>query len=393
MKTPWDDVHNMLDGPRQAKLNELPKIIDLVNSIFLSRPDVPPIMGELFPQLFSRENLENLRVIVEDERPVSHAGIWEGELLILGSWFKVGMIGSVCTHPDYRKKRYASTLVRDALSKMRRNGVDLALVSGSRDLYKRVGFVEAGKIHMYRIQRGKLSLKKTNASVKPYGGNVMDLVEVYQKEPVRYQRSLEEFKLLAERVFRCSDVRNICKIYTAMRGSRPLAYVATNVFPSRDVPIITEYAGSRNIILYLVNEVFEIANVDMVKLIVPFHDLELHRLLEDKGVKKPQSKPTAGVFIVNPLSFLEKVKSYLEERMGKIASSNLLSDLLGKSIELTARGGEVRLDRSQALTLLFFGEPEKLNNPPQPKLALEPDLEFPSNILPLPTPVAGLNHI
>ena len=111
---------------------------------------------DYFSQLFNMGNLENLRVITYDGKLVSHVGIWEGEILIYGCRFKVGMIGSVCTHPNYGNRGYASALVEDAFSKMRRDGIDLVLVSGYRNLYGMVGCVEAGKVYTYDISRGNL---------------------------------------------------------------------------------------------------------------------------------------------------------------------------------------------------------------------------------------------
>ncbi|MCX8171519.1 MAG: GNAT family N-acetyltransferase, partial [Candidatus Bathyarchaeota archaeon] len=113
----------MLEGPRAAKPDELPKILDLVNEVFMAPRGLPPIMGEVFQLLFNINNLDNLRVVVRDGKPISHVGIWEGNLLVYGSWLKVGMIGAVCTHRDFRGRGYASTLVMDALRKMRADGV------------------------------------------------------------------------------------------------------------------------------------------------------------------------------------------------------------------------------------------------------------------------------
>jgi len=379
-----------MEGPRAAKLEELPEIIRLANSIFMSKPDVPPIMGELFPQLFNKYNLENLRVIVENGKPVSHVGVWEGELLIYGSWLKVGMIGSVCTHPDYRGRGYASTLVRDAFLKMKRDGVDLVLVSGFRNLYRRAGCVEAGRIHIYEIPQGKLKLESKDIKIISYErSNVRQLIEIYQNEPVRYRRSLEEFKLLAERRFQCRDAD--IRIYISMDKDKPLAYIITGWLPLEK--IIVEYAGPRDMVLHLIDEFLRIVDAN-VKLIVPSHDARMINLLENQGLKKPQSEAPASMTILNPHNFLEKIKPYLEERIGKEKTSKFILDLTEKKIKLVIDGEEVDFEDSRAVTLLFFGVPEKLKNPLQPKvIETKPDLKFLINVLPLPTPIYGLNYI
>jgi len=382
----------MLEGPRAAKPNELPKIIRLVNSIFMSRPGLPPIMGELFPHLFSKNNLENLRVIVQDGNPISHVGIWEGTILIYGCLFKVGMIGSVCTHPDHRGRGYASALVKDAFSKMRRDHVDFVLVSGFRDLYRRAGCVEAGRVYMYRIKCGALDLNGDDICMGPYKrGHVKDLIEVYQREPVRYRRSLDEFKLLAERGFQCDDVK--LKIYVAKSRGGPLAYVATEFLSWGNEPSIAEYAGPRDIVLCLIDNLFKELNLETIKLTVPHHDLSMLRLLESQKLGKPRSEATASMAIINPQSFLEKIQPYLEEKMGERESHKFVSDLTHGKITLYLNGKEAGYQDSRALTLLFFDAPEKLKGSSQPEVKIEPYPESLLNVLPLPTPIYGLNYI
>ena len=380
----------MLEGPRAAKPEELIDIVNLVNSVFKVKPGSPSVLMDLFPQLFNMDNLENLRVIAYDGKPVSHVGIWEGELLIYGCWFKVGMIGSVCTHPNYRNKGYASALVRDAFSKMRRDDVDLVLVSGSRNLYKRVGCVEAGKVYTYNITRGKLDLDLDGISIVRYNEDLLkDLIEIYHREPVRYRRSLEEFKILLGRGLRYEDL----KIYTAINRGRPLAYIAVELFLNENVPTIVEYAGPRSIILYLIERLLETLNVNAIKLTVPSQDLGMLYLLEEQNLEKTPSEAPASMAIINPQSFLEKIQPYLEEKMGEKESRRFIYDLVHEKIRLHLNGEETSFSDSRALTLLFFGAPDKLRAPPQPEVKIKPRPESLSHALPLPTPIYGLNYI
>lgn len=381
----------MIEGPRGARLEELAEVISLVNEVFLSSRGNPSILERILPHLFNERNLENLRVIFRDGKPVSHVGLWEGDLLLYGSWFKVGMVGCVCTHPDYRGRGYASALVEDAFFKMRKDGVDLVLVSGFRNLYKRVGCVEAGRAYVYRVPAGKLSLREESLRVVAYEeGHINDLVEIYQREPLRYRRSLEDFKLLAERGFHYSDAR--LRIYVAITRDVPVAYIASGLFPWEEVPRIVEYAGPRNVVLYSIEDIFGTAKVDAVTLTVPFHDVEMLRLLEGQGMEKPPSEAPASMAIINPHSFLDKARLYLEERIGNGRLSRLALDRSGEKMKLIIGGEEVDLEDSRLFTLLFFGSPEKLKNPPQPKLELK-QIRSLSDAVPLPTPVYGLNYI
>ena len=380
----------MLEGPRAAKPEELIDVVNLVNSVFKIKPGSPSILMDLFPQLFNMDNLENLRVVTYDGKLVSHVGIWEGELLIYGCWFKVGMIGSVCTHPNYRNRGYASALVRDAFSKMRRDGIDLVLVSGYRNLYRRVGCVEAGKVYTYSIPQGKLDLNLDDISMIHYSEELLkDFIEIYHREPVRYRRSLEEFRILLRRGLQYEDL----KIYTAINKGRPLAYIAIESFLNKNTPTIIEYAGPRSIILYLIEKLFKTLNINALKLTVPSHDLEMLYLLEKQNLEKISSEAPASMAIINPQSFLEKIQPYLEEKIGEKESRRFIHDLVHEKIRLYLNGEETSFLDSRALTLLFFGAPDKLRAPPQPEVKIKPHAESLSHALPLPTPVYGLNYI
>mgnify|MGYP000035218027 CR=1 FL=1 len=380
----------MIEGPRAAKPGELVEIIRLANSIFL--PNHPMMMRDLFPQLFSEDNLENLRVISYDGKIISHVGIWEGDLLIYGCWFKVGMIGSVCTHPKYRGRGFASTLVKDALSKMMKDDVDFTLVSGFRNLYIRAGCVEAGRIYTYEISSGGLKLKLNRINIVRYEENLLnDLVEIYQKEPIRYKRSFEEFKILAGRGFLRSDMK--LRILIAKNRGVPLAYIATGLLPNEETPSVVEYAGSREAILYLVSELLNNSYTNAIRLSVPHQDSEMLYLLERYGFKKTMSEAHASISIINSESFLDKVETLLREKMPDRKVQQFISNLIHGKLRLYLNGKKTDFQDPQVLTLLFFGSPEKIKFPRRIKLEIKPIPEYLSDVLPLPTPIYGLNYI
>ncbi|MBS7612631.1 hypothetical protein KEJ48_00045, partial [Candidatus Bathyarchaeota archaeon] len=85
-------MQSMIEGPRAAKIEELPQIVKLTSWIFgFEKHGV--YLDKVFPHVFCEKNIENLRVIVSDGRVVSHLGIWEGWLNFYGFWLKVGLIG------------------------------------------------------------------------------------------------------------------------------------------------------------------------------------------------------------------------------------------------------------------------------------------------------------
>lgn len=382
--------HILFEGPRAARSGELQKIIDLVNEIFMTQRGLPPIMGDAFPLLFNRNNLENLRIIVKDGQPISHVGIWEGDLLIFGSWFKVGMIGSVCTREDFRGRGYASALIMDAIQKMTNDGIDLVLISGDRNLYKRLGFFKSGLIYNYNIPYGKLEVDQNKLNFICYDESLLkDVVAIYQKEPVRYRRSLEEFNLLLKiftKPLKYTSIKN--RIYLAVVNDRPLAYIATSLFIETNFLKIWEYAGSRNAIIHLIEYLFKTMHINNLEVTVPFHDAEMLGLLEKYGINRPPLNSEASMLILNSKRFFENAKYYLIERLGaELASRIEVRDVDGK-IMLFLGDEDFTLEKSE-FTLLFFDSPEK----ERPREKIEPIRKFLGEALPMPTPIYGLNYI
>jgi len=375
------------EGPRAAKPEELTEIVNLVNEVFMVPRGLPPILGEVFPLLFNLDNLSNLRVIVEDGKLISHVGIWEGNLSIYGFWFKVGMIGAVCTHRDFRGRGYASALVMDALRKMKADGVDLVLISGDRNLYRRFGCFKSGIVYRYNVSRGKLRVNEHKFDIVPYDENrIIDVISIYQKEPVRYQRTLEEFKLLLEAFTgmpRFSGLRS--GIYLAMNGDRPLAYMAFSSFDSFKV---WEYAGSRSVIPYLIAHTLRAESLGSIEITVPFHDTEMLNLLEECGLSRSYADSEASMLILNPSGFFEKAKRYLAERVGERVVSEMSLEDADEAVKISL-GGETFMLEPSEVTLLFFDSSDEKRS--REKIA--PIRRFLSGALPMPTPIYGLNYV
>jgi len=178
------------EGPRGTRKEEFGSVMELVDSIFLSARKRGMNMEEAFPLLFNEKNLENMRIMLFDGKPVSHIGISEVDALLYGCRIKVGMIGAVCTEPNHRNKGLAGMVLADCMRKLLLDGVDFVMVSGIRSLYDRNNCVMAGKVYQHDITRSnieKLSTFQCNVS-KYEPSRIGELIAIYQQEPVRYIR-------------------------------------------------------------------------------------------------------------------------------------------------------------------------------------------------------------
>lgn len=381
----------MLEGPRAAKPEELSEIVNLANQIFMLPYGFPPIMSDAFPHMFNRNNLENLRVIVKDDRVVSHVGIWEGRLSICGSWFNVGMIGSVCTHEGYRQKGYASALVMDALNKMKKDGMDFVMISGDRELYRRFGCFKSGIVYLYNIAPPiKPTAEEKDFEIIVCNNNhINDIAVIYQREPIRYWRSLEDFRMLTKFFITPPKYDYLQpRIYLAVIDGEPLAYVAVSSFSKMNRFKVWEYAGSRIYVSRLIAHILESEQPRRIELAVPFQDVELLRFLEKYGLRKPSPDSEANMLILNPGLFFEKAKTYLIERVGDEIISEINVEGYNEKVKVSIKDDSLILEPAD-FTLLFFNSPENERS----RVKLEPIMKILSEALPLPTPVYGINYI
>lgn len=367
---------------RSAKADELPKVFSLLNTVFRFSSRGLSSVEKIFPQVFNERNLENIRIISEDEEPISHLAIWEGEILIYGFRFNIGMFGCVCTHPSYRGRGYATILVEDALDKVRNDGVEILMISGSRGLYRRAGCVDAGMIYPIEIPLDVLGRVNTSRiEVSTYSNKFLDsIVEIYQREPIRYKRSLEEFRTLLER-----SRESPLEVYVTSRVGKSVAYIATSILPG-ECPTIWEYAGSREAVLGTILSMVETLNTSKIAIVVPFHDREMLSLLESLGLVLPDPRAPASFSLPNPSRFIEKIKPYFEEKIGEEISSRLSITVNDSNFTL-----ELGVDR------IYFKDVAELTSfllvGPEVSYSLKGDLKKLCKALPLPTPVYGLNYL
>jgi predicted N-acetyltransferase YhbS len=80
------------------------------------------------------------RLGLKDGQVVAHVGIKPATLHYGSARLHVGGVAAVCTHPDYRKQGYSSSVLQDALAFMTEQGAHLALLNGISNYYDRFGF-------------------------------------------------------------------------------------------------------------------------------------------------------------------------------------------------------------------------------------------------------------
>lgn len=131
-----------MNRPRPATRDDLPRVIDLLDTIFRREKGVhdQSVLTD-FPLLFSAENLANCRVIEQDGRILSHAAVWPRTFDFSGQAIGVGIIVLVATAVEARRQGLAAELMRDLQAAMPELGCQLGLLwTGVPEFYQPLGW-------------------------------------------------------------------------------------------------------------------------------------------------------------------------------------------------------------------------------------------------------------
>jgi GNAT superfamily N-acetyltransferase len=381
-----------ITGPRGARAEEIPDVVELANRVF--RPDGEASMGEEYPLLYAPENAGNLRLFLEEERPVSLVGMVERPVSLLGTRHMCCEIGSVCTHPDYRGRGLATRLLENARRRALGHGCDLFLISGGRGLYRRQGYVDAGQYVHITVTAGSLSASQT-VDIRPSGtGDLGSLVDLHSAEPVRFVRPPEDFRALLDGGCTLNGQADTWLVETST--NRPAAYVLCRSPGSRGVKEgelwIDELAGSRLAVARalpaLLNE-YEANEAHIEGLAADLELIEVARA-RDWQVESRGFHGTVG--IIDPRRFWNGIQPLIGERLGKRARDLHLSADDGR-VNLSFGNERIVLPEMADFTRLVF-LPSEQRDPLQVDLT---DDARPRGILdrlfPLPLVSYGLNYV
>lgn len=125
---------------RAMRRGEAEQVYGLLALAF-GEKDAPVVRFSAQTEQDSTFRLRHGRVAVDGGRVVGYVRIFSRTMLVRGVPVQVGGIGSVATHPDARKGGVATALLRDAITQMRREGMQASfLFTGIPGFYERLGW-------------------------------------------------------------------------------------------------------------------------------------------------------------------------------------------------------------------------------------------------------------
>jgi predicted N-acetyltransferase YhbS len=250
--SPIEGIDFRRKGPSQTEL------FSFLNSQLRSSQTFS--INEEYPSLFGEYPGGQSFVIRTERGIVAHAGFVVREYTHPTFRLKMGLIGSVVTHRDYRGMGYGVAVLREVIAELKRQGCVLAVLwSETPEFYQPLGFARAGREVDLRFEKN--SVPENTGTVREFDFNhdVSQVWRLYHKHHAKLDRSLEEQKALCRipqvRIF-VTDKDNALSSYIVInKGAdfedyvhewggdiyevqRNIAHCQRHLFPERPLTLI-----------------------------------------------------------------------------------------------------------------------------------------------------------
>ena len=314
-----------------------------------------------------------MRVVEVDGKIVSHVPVALRRVVAQEDIFTVGIISPTITHPDYRRRGYATLCLRDCARLMGEEGVAVSALWTQEvtfPFYQQSGWEAVGSQGwVYYLEPEDDALFAAgDYTIEPcdLGRHFDAIIALHDAEPHRLVRSRGDYEALF----------SLPKISTwvALENDRVAAYLMVGA--GRNKPGMIEGGGEGAGLEALVGRVLRERGTEAgaIQVVLPLTPTALGALVESK---KPGGRPVedaAGVgpqmMRVNNLGrLLEQIRHYLSQKsVGLNGSVCLACSDTGERVSLCCRDGEIDikaepstpevvLDRRQLAQLIFGAHP------------------------------------
>jgi predicted N-acetyltransferase YhbS len=372
-----------MDGPRPVRPEEFDSLMEMINDVFTSQRRM---MREAFPLLFNRDNLENLFVFVDEGRVVSHVGVTIRDILINGCRLRTANVGSVGTREEFRGRGFAGACLDAAEAKAVADGVSVTLISGRRSLYRRFGGVQVGSALVLEVPAGEAD---RGIDVRRAGPEDVAVLErLYEREPVRFIRPLEDWKAALGALEARSGGNHRHGVFILAEHREPAAYAiaSRHVWDEKPHTSVAEFAGSRSAIIAALPHLASELGSERIEIKAASFDTALRAAAHEAGLSGREDYLLGHTVKVSSVeNFWKDLRPLVEERIGAAAVGAV-------ALRATADGGcefacanEARSFSAPDFTALAFGQP---GGPTEGE-----SVGILERIFPIPLPFPGLNYV
>lgn len=188
-------LNHQLEDPTSSERKNL---IGFLDSELRNQYDFS--VAEEYPSLFRSHPGGTSLYLKKSGQIASHVGYVVRTFRHSFFEFKVGLIGSVVTHPSCRKEGLAKKLLQQALQKLKEEQCVLAVLwSDQPDFYEPLGFVRAGQEKDFRFEDLTQTCSPKAVSYRVTSETELQQVwQMYLKKNGALDRSFDEMKALVK---------------------------------------------------------------------------------------------------------------------------------------------------------------------------------------------------
>ena len=293
------------DGPRGTRAHELAAVVSLADAIFKEG------MGPKFPTLFSEENGDGLRTFWRDGQPAALVGVWRGTAVVAGRRAEVAHIGAVCTRPEYRGQGLATRLLLEALGHLRDEGRALALISGGRGLYRRLGAEPFGTLLRCRVDAAALARVPRDAVEVSPAAEIGPIAALQASEAVRYLRSADDWvRLAAAKGYVPAGQGRSAALVWRPGAASPSAYLLLGRVRRPEAPTVgpvvlpvDEFGGDRDALWAALPAVLAMVGAGVAELLAQPGDVALQARCASAGVAMEPRRHQGTALVLDPDAF------------------------------------------------------------------------------------------
>jgi len=383
-----------IEGPRSIRPDEFPELGTLLNRAF--RPNMTGNMADEFPVLLNAQNAQNLIIIRDGERILSHVGMLFRQAVLEGVGLKMALVGSVATAEEARERGYATSLLNASLDRASRVGMHLAWISGGRGLYINRGATAVGRLWRFTVPAGREDAGSDLRELREEDLPAMSAL--HRREPIRLLRTMDDWRA----TFRTRWIMNgPGRFWGIWRDGRLAAYLAVRApWQSGKPAMVVEYAGDRAAAAAAAPAIASRMNMPALAATVWPEDSTGRRAFEAVAASAEETFTSGTMLLLNMAGCMEALRLRMMECIGREFASGLRFSESGRGpgvpegrtdrlrIERGAEHVEI-IGRDEAARFLFGGKGYPDLPAHEGSAAL---LEALRPALPLPAPWYGLDY-
>lgn len=299
------------------------------------------------------------RLISDGHKLVHHWGVWGYQMRLESAQLKVGGIGAVVTHPDYRKQNLMHRAAQASFAAMHQQGYDLSILRGRH--YAKMGYARAWNYVTYRFKPEDFPINGPTPAYQPL--QVQDVPEM----DWLYNQSHAAFSGTAIRpTFYNKHPEDLCAFGWRNAAGELVGYV--RAAPSEEDPktlLCQEAVGDPRQALAVLADLFCQGGYEKLACFTLPHEHPLLQLLRlGNCIVENRYFEISGwrVRIINLRSTLQKLIPLLEQRLTRSQfaawQGSLVLDAGEQMAILSIGGGKIALSGTAGAANVLYGGAE-----------------------------------